>query len=213
MCLLVQAARIGNDVVIGDGTRLHANVVIESECIIGRNCHIQAGAIIGSDGFGYARDREQWIPIQQIGRVVIGECVEIGANTTIDRGAMDDTTIADGVILDNQIQIAHNVKIGALTAIAGCAAVAGSTSIGRRCSIGGSTVVLGHITIADDTIINAMSLVTSSIDQPGRYASSLPVMASSAWNKNIARLRKLDTLMRKVDIMSRSFCNNQSSDQ
>ena len=189
---------IGNDASIAEETQLAANVVLEHNCQLGKRCLVQAGAIIGSDGFGYALDADGWVHIPQIGRVVIGDRVEIGANTTIDRGAMDDTVIEDGVILDNQIQVAHNVVIGESTAIAGCVGIAGSARIGKRCTIGGATTVLGHLEIVDDVHVNAMSLVASSITEPGRYASNMPVDDDVKWRKNYARFRRLDEMARRL---------------
>lgn len=190
--------RIGPNVRIGQHTRLHANTVIEEGCLIGDHCLLQAGVVIGSDGFGYARDSDRWIHIPQIGNVVIGDHVEIGANTTIDRGALDDTVIESGVILDNQIQVAHNVTIGENTAVAGCVGIAGSAKIGKRCTIGGATTILGHLEIVDDVHINAMSLVSSSIKSAGRYTSATPVDEVRVWRKNFARFRKLDYIARQV---------------
>ena len=197
--------RIGHGVVIGESTQLKANVVVEYNCQIGQRCRIQAGAVIGSDGFGYARDGQRWVHIPQTGRVVIADDVEIGANTTIDRGAIDDTLIEQGVILDNQIQVAHNVVIGEYTAIAGCVGIAGSARIGKRCTIGGATTILGHLEIADDVHINGMSLVTSSIKKPGAYASSTPLDDVKVWRKNFIRLRQLDAFVKRVQGLEKSL--------
>ncbi|MEM7207120.1 MAG: UDP-3-O-(3-hydroxymyristoyl)glucosamine N-acyltransferase [Pseudomonadota bacterium] len=198
-------SRIGREVEIGEGTILGANVVIEHGCSIGKQCLVQPGAVIGSDGFGYANDGGQWVHIRQLGQVRIGNNVEIGANTTIDRGAMDDTVIGDGVILDNQIQVAHNVVIGEGTAIAGCVGIAGSAKIGRRCTIGGAATILGHLEITDDVHIKAMSLVVSSISNPGSYASSTPLDESKTWRKNFARMRQLDKLAKRLAALERKF--------
>ena len=194
---------LGENVVIGDHTTIKANVVIERECKVGRRCLLQPGVVIGSDGFGYASDSDHWVHIPQLGRVLIGDRVEIGANTTIDRGAMDDTVIGDGVVLDNQIQVAHNVIIGENTAIAGCTGIAGSAKIGKRCTIGGATTVLGHLEIVDDVHINAMSLVVSSINQSGSYSSSTPLDRTARWRRNSIRFRDLDNMAKRINALER----------
>ena len=191
--------RIGRGVRIGQGTRLHANVTVYHDCVIGRDGIVHAGAVIGADGFGFARDRDGcWIKIPQVGRVVIGDDVEIGANTTIDRGALDDTVIGNGVKLDNQIQIAHNVRIGDHTAVAGCVGIAGSTTIGARCMIGGQAGIIGHLEIADDVVVSAGTLVSKSIRKRGVYTASLPVQGHAEWVKNFAHLRHLDALVDRI---------------
>ncbi len=189
---------IGADAVIGARTRLTAHVTIKDRCIVGENCLFHAGAVIGSDGFGYARDGERWQKVPQLGRVVVGNDVEVGANTTIDRGALNDTVIADGVKLDNLIQIAHNVRIGENTAIAACVGIAGSTVIGKRCTIGGQAGIIGHLEIADDVHITAASLVTSSITQSGVYSASLKAEPAEKWRRNAARLHQLDEMARRL---------------
>lgn len=203
-------AQIGENVIIdagsvleqnvrlGEGTRLYANVVVLRDCVIGRQCILHPGAIIGSDGFGYAKEDINWIKVPQLGRVVIGDNVEIGANTTIDRGALDDTVIGHGVKLDNLIQIAHNVKIGDNTIIAACVGIAGSAVIGQRCAIGGQAGILGHLEITDDVQIAAKSFVTNSIKRPGVYASSIKVSELHQWQKNVARLQHLDEMARRL---------------
>jgi UDP-3-O-[3-hydroxymyristoyl] glucosamine N-acyltransferase len=191
--------RIGRGVNIGAGTRLNANVTVYQDCVIGAGCIVHSGAVIGSDGFGFARERDgSWIKIPQVGRVVIGDDVEIGANTTIDRGALDDTVIGNGVKLDNQIQIGHNVRVGDNTAIAGCVGVAGSTTIGARCMIGGQAGIIGHLNIADDVVISAGTLVTKSISRAGVYTANLPVQGHAEWVKNFAHLRHLDSLVDRI---------------
>ena len=189
---------IGGNVEIGDGSRIMANVSIYHECRLGQHCLIHAGAIIGADGFGIASSRDGWVKVPQLGTVIIGNDVEIGANTTIDRGALDDTVIADGVKLDNQIQIAHNVRIGEHTAIAGCSAIAGSTSIGARCMIAGAVSVAGHLNIVDGVTITAMSLVTKSIEKTGVYSSGWAVQPQSIWQRQVAGLRLLPNFMRRL---------------
>ncbi|NMG31000.1 UDP-3-O-(3-hydroxymyristoyl)glucosamine N-acyltransferase [Aromatoleum evansii] len=191
--------RVGRGASIGARTRLHANVSIYSGCVLGADCIVHSGAVIGSDGFGFARERDgSWIKIPQVGRVVIGDDVEIGANTTIDRGALDDTVIGNGVKLDNQIQIGHNVRVGDYTAIAGCVGVAGSTTIGARCMIGGQAGIIGHLNIADDVVVSAGTLVTKSIAKPGVYTANLPVQGHADWVKNFAHLRHLDALVDRI---------------
>jgi UDP-3-O-[3-hydroxymyristoyl] glucosamine N-acyltransferase len=189
---------IGCGTVIGESSYIFANVTINHQCILGARVRIQSGAVIGSEGFGYAKHKDGWSRIAQAGKVVIGDDVEIGANTTIDRGAIDDTTIANGVILDNQIQIAHNVQIGENTAMAGCVGVAGSAIIGKNCTVGGATVILGHLNIVDNVHITAMSLVTKSINKAGQYSSGGILEESSAWRKNTIRFKQLDKLFKKL---------------
>lgn len=193
------ASYIGRGVRIGAGTRIAPRVTIYAGCQIGAGCIVHAGAVIGSDGFGFARERDgAWVKIPQVGRVVIGDDVEIGANTTIDRGAIDDTVIGRGVKLDNQIQIGHNVRIGDYTAIAGCVGIAGSTHIGARCMIGGQAGIIGHLSIADDVVISAGTLVTKSIRRRGVYTANLPVQGHADWVKNFAHLRHLDALVDRI---------------
>jgi UDP-3-O-[3-hydroxymyristoyl] glucosamine N-acyltransferase len=190
---------VGRGVCIGRGTRLAPNVTIYAGCVLGENCIIHAGAVIGSDGFGFAREADgRWVKIQQTGRVVIGNDVEIGANTSIDRGALEDTVIGDGVKLDNQIQVGHNVHIGEYTAVAGSSGIAGSAKIGARCMIGGQGGISGHITIADDVIVSASTAITKSIRTAGVYTSCLPQQAHAEWAKNFAHLRRLDELANRI---------------
>lgn len=189
---------IGDGVTIGNDSLLHPNVVIYRDCVIGLRAVIQAGAVIGGDGFGFAREGERWIKIPQIGRVVIGDDVEIGANTSIDRGALDDTLIGDGVKIDNQIQIAHNVTIGDHSALAGCVGIAGSTKIGRRCTVGGAGMIIGHLELADDVHISAGSMVTKSLRKPGQYTSIFPLEAHDDWLHNAAQIKRLATLAERV---------------
>jgi len=204
-------AKIGEDVVIGaqcsigtgaevgEGSWLHSNVSIYAHCRLGSRAIVHSGAVIGSDGFGFAREAEgAWVKIPQTGRVLIGHDVEIGANTTIDRGALEDTVIGDGVKLDNQIQVAHNVHIGDHCALAGCVGIAGSTHIGVRCTVGGGAILLGHLHIADDVHISAGTLVAKSISQPGNYTGTVPFMSHDDWLKNFSRLRHLDAMADKI---------------
>jgi UDP-3-O-[3-hydroxymyristoyl] glucosamine N-acyltransferase len=196
---------IGANAVIGSHARLYPHVVIYHDCVIGDNLIAHSGAVIGSDGFGIAMDEGRWVKIPQIGRVVIGNDVEIGANTTIDRGALDDTVIEDGVKLDNQIQVAHNVRIGAHTAIAGCVGIAGSTSIGRYCRIGGSAGILGHLHIADHVEIAAFTLIGKSIREAGSYAAIFPYSKTEDWRKNAVHLRHLDDLVKRVKALEQEI--------
>jgi UDP-3-O-[3-hydroxymyristoyl] glucosamine N-acyltransferase len=189
---------IGDDCVVGDGCELIARVTLVTRVRLGHRVLIHPGAVIGADGFGLAMDSGHWIKVPQLGGVVIGDDCEIGANTTIDRGALDDTVLEEDVRLDNQIQIGHNVRIGAHTAMAGCSAAAGSARIGRYCLIGGAAGVLGHLEICDRVVVTAMSLVTSSITEPGEYSSGTPLTDNRTWRKNAARFKQLDALARRV---------------
>jgi len=189
---------VGEHSVIGEGSKLCSNVTVYHGVYVGAHCLIQSGAVLGSDGFGYANDQGRWEKIEQIGGVVIGDNVEIGACTTIDRGALNDTCIGNGVILDNNVQIAHNVVIGDYTAMAGCSAVAGSTRIGEHCTIAGAVGITGHLEITDNVHVTAMSLVTSSIKKPGVYSGSAPLSPNSLWRKNAVRYRQLDTMARRI---------------
>ena len=189
---------IGDDCMVGDGCELVARVTLVTRVRLGQRVLIHPGAVIGADGFGLAMDSGHWIKVPQLGGVVIGDDCEIGANTTIDRGALDDTVLEEDVRLDNQIQIGHNVRIGAHTAMAGCSAAAGSARIGRYCLIGGAAGVLGHLEICDRVVVTAMSLVTSSITEPGEYSSGTPLTDNRTWRKNAARFKQLDALARRV---------------
>lgn len=200
---------IGEAASIGAGSRLHANVTVYHDCRIGARCIVHSGAVIGSDGFGIAKDDGVWRKIPQIGRALIGDDVEIGANTTIDRGALDDTVIEDGVKLDNQIQIAHNVRIGACTAIAGCVGIAGSARIGRHCMLGGAAMILGHITIADHVTVSAGTFIMKSIDEPGTYTGVYPFSSHPRWLKNAAHLRQLDDLAKRIHELERRLVQTE----
>ncbi len=189
---------IGENVVIGDNTRIYPNCSVYHDCVIGSSCLLQSGVVVGSDGFGYANEQGEWIKIPQQGRVVIGNRVEIGANTCIDRGAIDDTVIEDNVIIDNLCQIAHNDRIGYGTAIAGCTTVAGSVNIGKYCIIGGKTVINGHISICDGVTITGASGVMRGIDKPGIYSSVIPAVSNKEWRLNTARFLHLNDMYRKL---------------
>ncbi len=189
---------VGKDTVLGADTKLWANVTIYHRVQIGEKCLFQSGAVIGSDGFGYANDAGQWVKIPQLGTVIIGDRVEIGANTTIDRGAIEDTTIADGVIIDNQCQIAHNVSIGDNTAIAGATVMAGSLKLGKHCFIGGACVINGHIKVTDGVTITGMGMVMRSISEPGVYSSGIPLQPNREWRKTTARVLKIDEMNKRL---------------
>jgi len=189
---------IGHGVSIGAGTIVHPNATIMHSCTVGQNCEIHSSAVIGSDGFGFAPVEGGWEKIHQLGSVVIGDRVNIGAGTTVDRGALEDTVISDGAILDNLIQVAHNVTIGANTAIAGCTGIAGSTNIGANCRIGGAVCITGHINICDGVTVTGTSFVNRSVDEPGSYSSGFPLQTSKQWRKNAVRLNRLDELSRQV---------------
>ena len=181
---------VGERVSIGDDSTLYPRVVVYPGCTIGARAIVHAGAVIGGDGFGIAEDEGRWVKIPQIGSVHIGDDVEIGANTTIDRGAIDDTVIEEGVKLDNQIQVGHNVRIGAHTAIAGCTGIAGSADIGRHCTIGGAAIILGHLRIADHVNISAGTLISRSILKPGTYTGVYPFDEHASWARAAAGLRR-----------------------
>ena len=189
---------IEDNVEIGKNSSLLANVTLRKGVVLGENVMLQPGVVIGADGFGMAQENGQWLNIPQIGSVKIGDNVDVGANTTIDRGAIEDTIIADGVKIDNQVQIGHNVVIGEHTAIAGCAGIAGSTVIGKRCMIAGAVSISGHIEIVDDVIITGMSGVANSIKSPGVYSSGIPVTDNKTWRRNIVRFKKLDEILKKL---------------
>jgi UDP-3-O-[3-hydroxymyristoyl] glucosamine N-acyltransferase len=196
---------IGAGVELGEGSMLYPNVTVYHGCKLGKRVFIHAGAVIGADGFGIAMDEGRWLKVPQIGRVVIGDDVEIGANTTIDRGAIDDTVIEDGVKLDNQIQVGHNVRIGAHTAIAACVGIAGSSRIGRLCRIGGASGIAGHLTIADNVEISAHTLVTKSITEAGTYTGAYPFESNRDWRRNAASLRNLGELTARVRAMEQEL--------
>ncbi len=191
-------AHIGAAAVVGDFSRLAARVTLGEACILGQRAVLHSGVVIGADGFGFAPsgrgDDARWIKIEQLGAVRIGDDVEIGANTCIDRGALDDTLVGDGVKLDNLVQIGHNVQIGAHSAFAGCVGVAGSAKIGRHCTAGGGAIILGHLTLVDHVHITAATVITRSILQPGQYSGLFPFDDNASWEKNAATLRQLHSL-------------------
>ena len=197
-CVIGAGSFIGRNARVGAHTLFHPNVTFLSDCRIGERGVVQSGAVIGGDGFGFANDKGRWIKIPQTGGVRIGDDVEIGANTTVDRGALDHTVIEDGVKLDNQIQIAHNCVIGAHTAMAGCVGVAGSAKIGRHCTFGGAAMVLGHLTITDNVHVSSGSLVSRSISEPGQYTGFYPLAKNADWEKTAAVVRQLDAMRDRV---------------
>ena len=185
-CIVRAGAKIGADSVLVASVNLYPGVTL------GQRCILHAGAVVGADGFGFAPNAGGWVKVPQVGSVRIGDDVEIGASTTIDRGAIDDTVVEDGVKLDNQIQVGHNVVIGAHTAIAACTGISGSTVIGRRCMIGGMVGFAGHLTIADDVVVTGCSLVSASIKKAGSYSSGMPTVETRLWRRMVAHLRRLD---------------------
>ncbi len=189
---------VGKDSRIGAGTRLVARVAVVNGSIVGERCILHPGAVVGSDGFGNASDAGRWVKVPQLGRVVIGDDVEIGANTTIDRGSLRDTVIGNGVRLDNLIQVGHNARIGDHTAAASFVGISGSTQIGSHCTLGGAAGFAGHLTIADNVHFTGMAMVTHSIDEPGLYSSGIPAIPNREWRRNVARFQQLDALTKRV---------------
>lgn len=196
---------IGKNTHIGADSRLWANVSVYHEVVIGQSCLIQSGAVIGADGFGYANDRGNWVKIPQLGSVHIGDRVEIGACTTIDRGALDNTIIGNGVIIDNQCQIAHNVVIGDNTAVAGGVIMAGSLKIGRYCMIGGASVINGHMEICDKVTITGMGMVMRPITEPGLYSSGIPLQPNKVWRKTAALVMNIDGINKRLKAIERKI--------
>lgn len=189
---------VGSSVEIGDYTRLHARVVIYRDCQIGQHCTFLAGSVVGADGFGYAPQDGKWVKIPQVGRVVIGDWVDVGVNTCIDRGALDDTVIEEGAKLDNLIQIGHNCQIGAHTVIAGCVGIAGSAKIGKNCRIGGAAMILGHLEVADGVTISPGSMITRSLSQTDTYTALMPFQTHDKWLKTAANLRHLPDMYERI---------------
>jgi UDP-3-O-[3-hydroxymyristoyl] glucosamine N-acyltransferase len=215
---LAPRVSIGAGCVVGEGVQidedscLYPGVVVYPGCRIGARAIIHSGAVIGADGFGLANERGQWIKIPQIGAVTIGDDVEIGANTTIDRGTLEDTVIESGVKLDNQIQIGHNCRIGAHTAMAGCVGVAGSTSIGSHCAIGAAAMILGHLSICDHTQVSACSVISRSIRKPGTYTGIFPSAESKVWARNAAVVRHLADLVDRVRALEKQLQEKETGD-
>ncbi|CEA05712.1 UDP-3-O-[3-hydroxymyristoyl] glucosamine N-acyltransferase [Pseudomonas saudimassiliensis] len=196
---------IGARCVIGDGSWLAPRVTLYHDVRMGQRVVIQSGAVIGGEGFGFANDRGSWQKIAQIGGVLIGDDVEIGANTTVDRGAINDTVIGNGVKLDNQIQIAHNVQIGDHTAMAACVGISGSTRIGRHCTIAGGVGMVGHIEICDNVFVSGMTMVTRSITEPGAYSSGTAMQPAAEWKKSAARIRQLDGMAKRLQQLEKQL--------
>ena len=209
--IIASGCVIEHDVSIAEHTILEPHVTIKHHCVIGPNCHIFPGVVIGADGFGYAEEEGRWIKIPQIGRVVIHADVDVGANTTIDRGALDDTVIEQGVKLDNLIQIGHNCVIGAHTVIAGCVGVAGSAKIGRHCKIGGAAMILGHLEVADHVTISPGSMITRSLLQAETYTALMPFQTHQAWLKTAAKIRHLDDMATKIKQLETALALLKSS--
>ncbi|RZL63962.1 MAG: UDP-3-O-(3-hydroxymyristoyl)glucosamine N-acyltransferase [Variovorax sp.] len=207
LCVVERGARIGA------GTVLKSRVTVSEDCTVGARCLLHPGVVIGADGFGLAPHEGAWVKIEQLGAVRIGDDVEIGANTCIDRGALDDTVIEDGVKLDNLIQIGHNVRIGKHTAMAGCAGVAGSAVIGAHCTVGGGAIVLGHLTLADGVHISAASVVTRSILKPGQYTGMFPIDDNAAWEKNAATLKQLHSLRERLKALEKAHAITAMQDK
>jgi UDP-3-O-[3-hydroxymyristoyl] glucosamine N-acyltransferase len=195
---------IGTEVRIGKNSVLAANVTVYAGVLLGERALIHSGAVIGSDGFGFANNQGAWVKVPQLGSVHIGNDVEIGANTSIDRGTLENTVIEDGVKIDNLVQIAHNVQIGAHTAIAGCVGIAGSVKIGKYCGLGGGVGVAGHLEIVDHVLVTGMSLVSGSIQKPGVYSSGTTLQPNALWRKNAVRFRQLDELARSVTLLEKA---------
>ncbi len=207
--LIAEGCYIGENVNIGRDCRLYPRVTVYHNCVIGDRVVMHSGVVIGADGFGYASEDGRWLKIPQIGRVMIGDDVDIGANTTIDRGALDDTVIEEGVKLDNQIQIGHNCRIGAHTGIAGCVGIAGSTVIGRHCMIGGAAMIGGHLEIADRVIISGGTAVPSSVTKAGQYTSLYPLVPHREWLKMTVQLRNIERLAERVRHLEKQLAEQQ----
>ena len=211
------SARIGPFCVVERGAKIGAHswlkshVTVGENCVLGDRCILHAGVSIGADGFGFAPHEGQWVKIEQLGAVRIGNDVEIGANSCVDRGALEDTLIEDGVKIDNLVQIGHNVHIGAHSALAGCAGVAGSARIGKGCTVGGGAVVLGHLDLADGVHISAASVVMRSIAQPGQYSGVFPLDDHASWEKNGATLRQLHQLRDRLRALERAYSDKSRS--
>jgi len=205
--LVAAQAHVGAGASVGEGTRLMPRVVLGEGCRIGARGLVHSGAVIGADGFGFAPNQGRWEKIEQLGAVRIGDDVEIGANTCIDRGALDDTLLEDGVKLDNLVQIGHNVRVGAHSAFAGCVGVAGSAKIGRHCTAGGGAIILGHLELVDHVHITAATVVTRSIHKPGQYSGLFPFDDNASWEKNAATLKQLYTMRERLRALERALEN------
>ena len=205
LCVIERGARIGPETV------LKSRVTVSEDCIVGARCLLHPGVVIGADGFGLAPHEGAWVKIEQLGAVRIGDDVEIGANTCIDRGALEDTVIEDGVKFDNLIQIGHNVRVGKHTAMAGCVGVAGSADIGAHCTVGGGAIVLGHLKLVDHVHISAATVVTRSILKPGQYTGMFPIDDNAAWEKNAATLKQLHALRERLKALEKAAVQDRNS--
>ncbi|MDN5870736.1 MAG: UDP-3-O-(3-hydroxymyristoyl)glucosamine N-acyltransferase [Nitrococcus sp.] len=201
---------IGAAVEIGEDTCLLANVTIYPNTIIGRRVIIHSGAVLGCDGFGYANDAGRWVKVPQLGRVIIGDDVEIGANTAVDRGALGDTVIEEGVKIDNLVQVAHNARVGAHTAMAGCSAISGGTRVGKYCRIAGGAGLTGHLRISDGTQVTGMTMITHDIREPGSYSSGTQMTATRLWRRNAVRFNELDEMARRLRRLERQLFELQA---
>lgn len=204
---------LGQEVQLGDNTTIMARVTLHDNVRLGKHCVIYSGAVIGSDGFGFANQAGHWVRLPHLGSVVMGDHVEIGANTAVDRGFLEDTILGDGVIIDNLVQVGHNVSIGAGTAIAGCVAIAGSVSIGKFCLIGGGARIAGHIQITDHVHITATSGVNHSLNTPGVYSSGFPAKPAAVWRKNAARFQFLDEMARRLRVLENKMLHNEQREE
>ena len=203
LCVIERGARVGA------GTVLKSRITVGEDCHLGERCIVHPGVVIGADGFGFAPEGGTWVKIEQLGAVRIGDDVEIGANTCIDRGALQDTVIEDGVKLDNLVQIGHNVHIGRHSAMAGCVGVAGSATIGAHCTVGGGGIVLGHLTLADHVHVSASTTVTRSLNRPGQYTGMFPIDDNARWEKNAATLKQLHSLRERIKALESLLQNNK----
>lgn len=198
-------AVIGDDTVIGSRTRIMGNATIYHSISIGSDCIIHSGAVIGADGFGFAPNGKDWVKIHQLGSVIVGDRVEIGACSAVDRGALGNTILNDGVIIDNLVHVAHNVQLGKNTAMAATSAIAGSTIVGENCTFSGGVGVVGHISIADNVHFTGMTMVSGSISEPGSYSSGTPIAPTKEWRKNTVRFRQLDSIAKRLSRLEKSF--------
>jgi len=197
-CFIGPGSVIERDAVIGEDCRFLARVFVGHGVVFGNRCVVQPGAVIGGDGFGFAPEKRTWVKVPQLGGVNVGDDVEIGANTTIDRGALDDTVIEEGAKLDNLIMIAHNVRIGAHSALAACVAIAGSSVVGKRCVLAGKVGLSGHVELCDDVVVLGTSFISHSIDKPGVYSSALPSEEAGTWRRIVGRIKRLDSMARRM---------------
>lgn len=197
-CFIGPGSVIDASAVIGDDSRLVARVYLGRSVHVGTRCILQPGAVVGADGFGFAPERGAWIKVPQVGSVIVGDDVEIGANSTVDRGAIENTVIEDGVKIDNLVMVAHNCRIGAHTAIAACVGIAGSATLGKRCIVGGQVGINGHITLCDDVVVLGTTFISRSITKPGVYSSALPSEEAGAWRRIVARIKRLDSMAKRL---------------